>query len=358
MTAEYSLYSPLAGPSAATDPDTTTWSDSLPFLVDNSIAPESSLPLFDENTQWVLNPMSPSLSTSWAAGAATRTASDPSSNASFINPAQSLHEPSWNHNPYRKLSTDPIYPFAPIAIQPTLSLQDITSRGSSSSSSSSSSRQPQFSVGSSSSTEGQTQYHSQSLSTSRSRARSGSSQTEANTSSSGGFEDHERERRKRERFLERNRVAANKCRKKKKEHSRQLESRCQAVSQENTSLESEVDHLRSEILSLKNELLRHSQCGDAGIKRHLAQMIKEISDRGAAGSGTDESSNNASDGGGGKMGSSRESGHGERKMEDDQDHDEDQDLKTEKMDFDFDDLVRLPPSNGGAAVEQRASVAE
>ncbi|PYH67049.1 bZIP transcription factor [Aspergillus vadensis CBS 113365] len=66
------------------------------------------------------------------------------------------------------------------------------------------------------------------------------------------------EQQKRERFLERSRVAANKCRRKKKKHMRQLKSKCMDVTQANTRLESEVSQLRSQILELKNELLQHS----------------------------------------------------------------------------------------------------
>ncbi|KAI3036233.1 transcriptional regulator family: bZIP [Aspergillus niger] len=85
------------------------------------------------------------------------------------------------------------------------------------------------------------------------------------------------EQQKRERFLERSRVAANKCRRKKKEHMRQLKSKCMDATQANTRLESEVSQLRSQILELKNELLQHSGCDDPGIKAHLAQMVASLS---------------------------------------------------------------------------------
>lgn len=41
-------------------------------------------------------------------------------------------------------------------------------------------------------------------------------------------------------------------------------------------LVNKIARLRSEILGLKNELLRHAQCGDEPIKLHLAQMVKRI----------------------------------------------------------------------------------
>lgn len=84
------------------------------------------------------------------------------------------------------------------------------------------------------------------------------------------------ERAKREKFLERNRLAASKCRQKKKEHTVQLESRYKEQSDKKELLVTEISRLRSEMLGLKNEVLRHAQCGDEPIKLHLAQMVKKI----------------------------------------------------------------------------------
>lgn len=86
------------------------------------------------------------------------------------------------------------------------------------------------------------------------------------------------ERTKRAKFLERNRLAASKCRQKKKEHTQQLEIRYKEQSEKKELLVSEIARLRSEILSLKNEVLKHAQCGDEPIKLHLAQMVKKITD--------------------------------------------------------------------------------
>lgn len=89
-------------------------------------------------------------------------------------------------------------------------------------------------------------------------------------------DDRHQERAKREKFLERNRLAASKCRQKKKEHTLQLESRYKEQADKKEKLMSEIARLRSEILSLKNEVLKHAQCGDEPIKLHLAQMVKKI----------------------------------------------------------------------------------
>lgn len=86
-------------------------------------------------------------------------------------------------------------------------------------------------------------------------------------------------RGKREKFLERNRLAASKCRQKKKEHTTQLESRFKEASEKRELLNAEISRLRSEVLGLKNEVLRHAQCGDEPIKLHLAHMVKQIASK-------------------------------------------------------------------------------
>lgn len=96
--------------------------------------------------------------------------------------------------------------------------------------------------------------------------------------SSGGESDGPPDRAKREKFLERNRLAASKCRQKKKEHTQQLESRYKEQAEKKEELMAEIAQLRGEILHLKNEVLKHAQCGDEPIKLHLAQMVKRITD--------------------------------------------------------------------------------
>jgi len=86
------------------------------------------------------------------------------------------------------------------------------------------------------------------------------------------------ERAKRAKFLERNRLAASKCRQKKKEHTQKLEYRYKEQSEKKEQLQGEIASLRSEILSLKNEVLKHANCEDEPIKLHLAQMVKRITD--------------------------------------------------------------------------------
>lgn len=80
---------------------------------------------------------------------------------------------------------------------------------------------------------------------------------------------------RRERYLERNRRAASKCRRQKKERNQQLEDLYRKQSAEQERLLSERDRMRSELLSLKDELLKHAQCEDPPLKFYIAQMVEE-----------------------------------------------------------------------------------
>ncbi|KAI2822902.1 transcriptional regulator family: bZIP [Aspergillus niger] len=260
MSADLDLYGSLPGPPSTAD---ETWPDSFPFYLDNTVPQDClSLPLFEDNNQWLLNSFSPPVS--WATGAALQTNSTASSEASFITPCQTVHNPSIFYEQKSPRMQTMFKQFIPSQMPPT-PIHEITSRGSItsvSSGNSADSNRTRFSVSSYSSSHDGPVY---------------SPQKSSHRPPSTGFGMNERGRCKRERFLERNRVAANKCRKKKKEHAKQLECRCETVSREKMFLESQVDHLRGEILSLKNELLRHSHCGDARIKCHLAKMAKQLS---------------------------------------------------------------------------------
>lgn len=100
----------------------------------------------------------------------------------------------------------------------------------------------------------------------------------AAASLSPDLDDAPHERAKRAKFLERNRLAASKCRQKKKEHTQKLEFDYKEQSDKKEQLMAEISRLRSEVLGLKNEVLKHAQCGDEPIKLHLAQMVKKITD--------------------------------------------------------------------------------
>lgn len=79
-----------------------------------------------------------------------------------------------------------------------------------------------------------------------------------------------------EQSLERNRLAASRCRQKKKEGTQRLEMRFREQAQKKRQLEGDITGLRSEVLGLKNEILRHALYDDGRVGRHLAQMMQEI----------------------------------------------------------------------------------
>jgi len=89
---------------------------------------------------------------------------------------------------------------------------------------------------------------------------------------------------KRKKFLERNRLAASKCRQKKKEWANNLEEQARYQGQENKLLRASVAQLRDECLYLKNFLLStHSGCSCVGVKNYLmkeAQMSQQVTGMG------------------------------------------------------------------------------
>lgn len=80
-----------------------------------------------------------------------------------------------------------------------------------------------------------------------------------------GLDDEE----KRKRFLERNRVAASKCRQKKKAWVNHLESQSEEISVKNKHLSLLVSTLKEEVLMLKNQLLAHSSCDCKVVRDYL-----------------------------------------------------------------------------------------
>ena len=91
----------------------------------------------------------------------------------------------------------------------------------------------------------------------------------------GGSSDNRRKK-----FLERNRLAAFKCRQKKKEWAHNLEEQARYQAQENKLLRVTVAQLRDECLYLKNFLLStHSGCSCVGVKNYLmkeAQLSQQV----------------------------------------------------------------------------------
>ena len=74
---------------------------------------------------------------------------------------------------------------------------------------------------------------------------------------------------KRSKFLERNRVAASKCRQKKKEWTQNLETRARDLQKQNHSIRLMIESLRQEALFLKGEALKHHGCACHRIQEYI-----------------------------------------------------------------------------------------
>ncbi|KAH7113226.1 hypothetical protein B0J11DRAFT_497493 [Dendryphion nanum] len=80
----------------------------------------------------------------------------------------------------------------------------------------------------------------------------------------------------RQSHLEKNRVAAHKCRQRKKEYIGGLEARAREFSSKNKALKDNVAMLREEVLTLKNEVLRHAGCGFWAVDEYLARCAGDL----------------------------------------------------------------------------------
>lgn len=82
----------------------------------------------------------------------------------------------------------------------------------------------------------------------------------------------------RARHLERNRVAANKCRLKKKREHEQIKNVLDNETAKRDTLLAEVDYLKEEIWHLKNRIFEHAKCDDQQINMQLAKMTQTVLD--------------------------------------------------------------------------------
>jgi hypothetical protein len=80
----------------------------------------------------------------------------------------------------------------------------------------------------------------------------------------------------RQSHLEKNRVAAHKCRMRKKEYINGLEGRAREYSNKNKLLKENVALLREEVLELKNEVLRHAGCGFWAVEEYLTRCAGDL----------------------------------------------------------------------------------
>ncbi|KAF3062267.1 putative bzip transcription factor protein [Daldinia childiae] len=81
---------------------------------------------------------------------------------------------------------------------------------------------------------------------------------------------------KNRRNRERNRVAAHKCRQKAKQSMSELQIRERELSQQNRILLEHAGSLRDEILDLKNEILKHSNCDSDIIQNYISRAARDV----------------------------------------------------------------------------------
>ncbi|KAB5563128.1 hypothetical protein GE09DRAFT_1219704 [Coniochaeta sp. 2T2.1] len=81
---------------------------------------------------------------------------------------------------------------------------------------------------------------------------------------------------KRNKFLERNRIAASKCREKKKQFVSELEETKNALEQQHLNLQVEYNSLVTEVGTLKHELMTHAKCNDGNIDKWIANEARKF----------------------------------------------------------------------------------
>ncbi|KAF4949545.1 hypothetical protein FGADI_8843 [Fusarium gaditjirri] len=84
---------------------------------------------------------------------------------------------------------------------------------------------------------------------------------------------------KRSKFLKRNRIAASKCRQKKKVWMSQLEETRLGLEGENNALHRQYNGLVDELSTIKNQLMQHASCNDANINQWLDNEAKKYVQR-------------------------------------------------------------------------------
>lgn len=85
---------------------------------------------------------------------------------------------------------------------------------------------------------------------------------------------------KRRNFLERNRVAALKCRQRKKQWLANLQAKVEMYTAENDNLNSQVASLHDEVRNLRNLLIQHKDC-PVGHAQGIGQFLQSMQDQNA-----------------------------------------------------------------------------
>jgi hypothetical protein len=81
---------------------------------------------------------------------------------------------------------------------------------------------------------------------------------------------------KRDKFLERNRVAASKCRQRKKEWVNGLEEAKNGLETQNAHLQMEYNGLLGEVSRMKNQIMAHANCHDPNIDKWIENEARKF----------------------------------------------------------------------------------
>lgn len=87
---------------------------------------------------------------------------------------------------------------------------------------------------------------------------------------------------KRSKFLKRNRIAASKCRQKKKEWVNNLEETRHGLEHQHSTLQMEYNDLLGEVTKMKNQLMQHAACNDSNINQWIENEARKFVQRTAA----------------------------------------------------------------------------
>ena len=114
---------------------------------------------------------------------------------------------------------------------------------------------------------------------------SGSSSKKSKQKAKSAKELAAEEELKRNKFLERNRMAASKCRQKKKEYVSDLEDQKEGLEVYHANLQREYQGLLGEVSLMKNQLMQHATCNDPKIDQWIDNEARKFVHGGGSGGG-------------------------------------------------------------------------
>ncbi|KAI5928339.1 hypothetical protein F4810DRAFT_648032 [Camillea tinctor] len=95
--------------------------------------------------------------------------------------------------------------------------------------------------------------------------------------SSSTNDSHSRIKKSKGKHQEKNRLAASKSRQKKKKENEKLEAQSKVLEDEQARLKATADMLQSEVLLLKNEVLKHGLCSDCEqIQKYISESANRL----------------------------------------------------------------------------------